>query len=251
MIVRSKRDLEGLEEIGRIVALVRDQLIEMVVPGISLLTLDHKAKDLFEQEGAVSAPIRDYDFPGQVCISLNEVAAHGIPTERLIQNGDVVNVDVSALKDGYYADTGATIIAGESQSPKHDQLIIVSQRALEAGIEAAVAGNRVYHIGEAIYKVASDHGFTVIRNLMGHGIGKSLHEAPNAISNYRDDMESQKIKVGHVLAIETFISLDDEWVDEGDDGWALMGSPQNRTVQFEHTVVVEKTGPRIITPKIS
>jgi len=249
MIVRNNQELEKLKEIGHIVAVVRDRLMEMVEPGLMLKTLDDIAKTIFDEYDAKSAPIFDYDFPGQVCISLNEVAAHGIPDDTVIRAGDLVNIDVSALKDGFYADTGATKIAGMAINPIHVKLLDVSKKALIAGISQAKVDNRVYHIGQAIHETAKSENFKVIKNLMGHGIGRALHEAPNEISNYKVLTENQKLKNGHVLAIETFISLNDEWVTQGNDEWALVTKSGNRTAQFEHTIVICETGPIIITEK--
>ncbi|MBS7527362.1 type I methionyl aminopeptidase [Fusibacter paucivorans] len=247
MIANNHEAKVKLEAIGKIVAEIRETLIEKAVPGANIAVLDAIAKDMLAANGAESAPIHDYEFPGYTCISLNEVVAHGIPKDRIIQEGDIVNIDVSAVKDGYYADTGATRIAGTPASPRHTALLACSRAALEAGIAAAVPGNRIYHIGEAIYKVAVSDGFTVIRNLTGHGIGKALHDRPHQISNYLVKKENQMIKVGHVLAIETFVSLGDEWVDERFNGWELYTSPKNRTAQFEHTVLVSAEGPIILT----
>lgn len=247
MIVNNHESKIKLEAIGKIVAEIREALIEMAVPGANVAVMDAVAKEMLMANGAESAPIHDYEFPGYTCISLNEVVAHGIPKDRIIQDGDIVNVDVSAVKDGYYADTGATCIAGTPLSSRHIELLECSRVALGAGIAAAVPGNRIYHIGEAIYGVAVKNGFTVIRNLTGHGIGKQLHDRPHQISNYRVNKENQVIKVGHVLAIETFISLEDEWVDERFNGWELYTSSKNRTAQFEHTVMVSDEGPIILT----
>jgi methionyl aminopeptidase len=247
MIVKSNEAREKLEEIGRIVAEIREALIERSVPGANIAALDAIAKQMLADCGAQSAPIYDYDFPGYTCISLNEVVAHGIPKDRIIKEGDIVNIDVSAVKDGFYADTGATRVAGKALDQSHEKLIACSKAALAAGIAAARPGNRIYQIGEAIHGVALNEGFTVIRNLTGHGIGKALHERPHQISNYRVEKENQLLKVGHVLAIETFISLGDEWVNERFNGWELYTSSKNRTAQFEHTIIVSDEGPIILT----
>jgi methionyl aminopeptidase len=246
MIVKTKDEMAGLKEIGRIVALIRNELIAMVEPGITTAALDNRAKQLFIENNATSAPMLDYEFPGYTCISLNEIAAHGIPADRTIVEGDVVNIDVSGMKNGYYADTGATTIAGDADE-KVRKLLMASKAALEAGINAAVMGNRIYHIGRAIYASAQANNFKVIKNLTGHGIGKALHESPHQISNYEVASENQKIKLGHVLAIETFLTTHDLLVNERLNGWELYTSPHNKTAQFEHTVIVTDEGPLVIT----
>lgn len=247
MIAITKQDLAGLCEIGRIVARVRDELAQAVRPGICTLELDLMAKDLLEEEGALSAPKSSYDFPGYTCISVNEVACHGIPSERRLNEGDSVNIDVSANKDGYFADTGMTVIAGGADL-KQDDMLRVSRAALKAGIEAARPGTSTASIGKAIFKTALGAGYTVLRNLTGHGIGRSLHEDPHHIFNYSERRGSSLIKEGQVLAIETFISDGDEWVEENPEGvWPMVTEHKSRIVQFEHTVVVFKAGNRILT----
>ena len=161
-------DYDALREIGRIVALARDEMAKAVKPGMTTKQLDEIGQRILEAEGAASAPITMYEFPGYTCISINDVAAHGIPGDLVIKDGDVVNVDVSAVKDGYYADTGRTVIAGMPKSPTHERLVEVSLTSLEAGLSKVKAGVKVNQIGKAIYADARKNGFTVIRNLAGH-----------------------------------------------------------------------------------
>jgi len=249
MIVKTDEELKKLKNIGRIVAQIRDELIGMVKPGVRTKYLDEVAEKRLIELDAHSAPVKDYRFPGFVCISINNVAAHGIPSSYIIKSGDIVNIDVSAEKDGYYADTGATIIAGditEAQSP-YLKFVETSKLALMNGIENARVGNRIYDIGSAISEIAFKNNYKVILNLTGHGIGRKLHESPKEISNYYCKSERDKLKNGHVLAIETFLSLNDEYVTIDDDGWGLITSESNRVAQFEHTIIVTDEGPIIIT----
>ncbi|MDL5377477.1 type I methionyl aminopeptidase [Exiguobacterium mexicanum] len=241
-------DYDALREIGRIVALARDEMAKAVEPGMTTKQLDEIGQRILEAEGAASAPITMYEFPGYTCISINEVAAHGIPGELVIQDGDVVNVDVSAVKDGYYADTGRTVIAGTPKSAKHERLVEVSLTSLEAGLSKVKAGVKVNQIGKAIYADARKNGFTVIRNLAGHGLGRTLHGEPETISNYYSREENDILKEGQVIAVETFISTQDEIVYQSEeDGWSLF-TPNNSLVsQFEHTVVVTKDGYEVLT----
>lgn len=247
MIVKNQKDIDGLVEIGRICARVRDELAKLVRPGITTLELDLKAGEIFREEGALSAPKSSYDFPGFTCISRNEVACHGIPDEEPIAQGDYVNIDVSASKNGYFADTGITVIAGTPDLKQAD-LLRVSRAALKAGIEAAAPGRSTANIGKAIYKVARQNNYTVLRNLTGHGIGTSLHEEPHYIFNYNERRGASLIQEGQVLAIETFISDGDEWVEDNEEGvWPMVTENLSQVVQFEHTVIVTKAGNRIIT----
>lgn len=247
MIATTEQDLAGLTEIGRIVARVRDELAKAVSPGITTLALDLLAKELLEAEGALSAPKSSYDFPGYTCISVNEVACHGVPSHRVLEAGDSVNIDVSASKHGYFADTGMTVIAGTADLKQQDMLL-VSRAALKAGIEAARPGTSTASIGKAIYKTAVGSGYTVLRNLTGHGIGNSLHEDPHHIFNYSERRGASLLREGQVLAIETFISDGDEWVEENPEGvWPMVTENESRVIQFEHTVLVSKAGNRILT----
>lgn len=241
-------DYDALREIGRIVALARDEMAKAVRPGITTKQLDEIGKRILEEEGAQSAPITMYEFPGYTCVSVNEVAAHGIPGDLVIQEGDIVNVDVSAVKDGYYSDTGRTVIAGAARKPEHERLVEVSLTSLEAGLEKVKAGARVNQIGKAIYAEARKNGFTVIRNLAGHGLGRTLHGEPETISNYFSREESELLKEGQVIAVETFISTGDEFVYESEeDGWTLFTPKGSYVSQFEHTVIVTKDGYEVLT----
>lgn len=246
MIVRTQEDLEALKEIGRICALVRDEMAKAVRPGITTLELDFIAKRLFEENEAESAPMGEYDFPGYTCISVNDVVAHGIPSDYALKEGDKVNIDVSASKNGFFADTGLTLNippAGE----KNKLLLETAKKALYKSIEKAMPGTMTNNLGRAVYNEAQSHGFTVIKNLTGHGVGKTLHDHPENIFNYNERRGASLVKEGHVLAIETFISEKDDYVEEYPDGWTLKTPHKNYIYQFEHTVVVTKEGPMILT----
>ncbi len=241
-------DYEALREIGRIVAMARDEMADAVKPGITTKELDDIGARILKEQGAESAPIVMYDFPGATCISVNDIAAHGIPGKYVIQEGDIVNVDVSAVKNGYYSDTGKTVIAGEAKRPEDVRLVEVSLTALEKGLEKVKAGTKVNQIGKAIYAETRKSGFTVIRNLAGHGLGKTLHGEPESISNYFNREENNLLKEGQVIAVETFISTGDEFcIEDERDGWTLYTPNRSLVSQFEHTVVVLKDGYEILT----
>lgn len=247
MIIKSQQDMEGMAEISRISAFVRDELARAVKPGVSTLKLDKLAEELFLQEGAQSAPKTSYNFPGHTCISVNEVACHGIPASRLLQEGDFVNIDISAEKSGYFADTGMTVIAGKAGEKSLD-MIRASREALNAGIQAAAPGHSTATVGKAIFKAARNRGYKVIRNLTGHGVGLSLHEEPQYIFNYNERQCSSLIQENMVLAIETFITDGDEWVEDNPPGvWPVMTKNHSQVVQFEHTVWVTRDGNKILT----
>lgn len=246
MIVKTQEDLDALKEIGRICALVRDEMAKAVKPGITTLELDLIAKRLFEETGAESAPMGEYDFPGYTCISVNDVVAHGIPSDYVLKEGDKVNIDVSASKNGFFADTGLTLNI-PPVSEKNKKLLEVAKLSLYRSIEKAMPGTMTNNLGRAVFNAAQSHGFTVIKNLTGHGVGKTLHDHPENIFNYNERRGASLVKEGHVLAIETFISEKDDYVEEYPDGWTLKTPHHNYIYQFEHTVVVTKNGPMILT----
>jgi len=246
MIIKNEKDLDALKEIGRICALARDAMAKETKPGITTLELDLIAKRIFEEQGAESAPMGVYDFPGYTCISVNDVVAHGIPSDYALKEGDKVNIDVSASKNGFFADTGLTINI-LPVSDKHKLLLETAKNAMYKSIEKAMPGTMTNNLGRAVYNEAQNHGFNVIRNLTGHGVGKTLHDEPENIFNYNERRGSSLIREGHVLAIETFITEMDDYVEEYPDGWTLKTPNGNYVYQFEHTIVVTKNGPLILT----
>lgn len=246
MIVRTTKEREGMLVASQIAAIARHEMLQAIQPGITTLELDEIARKILNEHGAESAPEHFYDFPGCTCISVNEVVAHGIPDRRPLEKGDKVNVDVSLFFEGYCGDTGATVFVEETNEVRQ-KLLIASEDALKKGIMEAKVGAGINRIGGAIYQTARQHGFTVVRNLCGHGIGPALHEEPNEILNYLDRANRYKLPEGVCLAIETFISEKDEIVYEGSDGWTLTTENKSWVVQFEHTVLVTKEGPELLT----
>jgi methionyl aminopeptidase len=218
MIAKTEEDFNGLKEIGKIVASIRDELVQRTNPGITTKELDDIAGELFEKAGAVSAPKGEYDFPGYTCISVNEEVAHGIPGPRVIQEGDLVNIDVSGSKNGYFADTGISFVVGEGEEIL-TKICNVAKKAFEAGLKKAKPGSKKSGIGKVVFQIARENGLTVIKNLTGHGIGRTIHEAPNHIYNYNDTWDDELLKDGMVIAFEPFISTLEEEVFQKEDGW--------------------------------
>lgn len=247
MTVDSKEALAALQRIGHIVAVVREEMLRRVRAGVTTAELDEIGKSVLARYGATSAPFKEYGFPGTTCISLNNVAAHGIPDETVLKPGDIVNIDVSAELDGYYADTGATTVVQPNRSTIKEKLIRSSRLALQKAIEQARSGVKINRIGETIHRHATADGFSVIRNLSGHGIGRALHEEPSNILNYCIPSDQRRLKKGMVLAVETFLTTGAEWVWEGDDGWSLICPDNSYVAQFEHTIVVTDEQPIILT----
>ncbi|GAB3059781.1 type I methionyl aminopeptidase [Salinicoccus sesuvii] len=247
MIIKTEEEMQHLEEIGQICGKVLKSLVEATKVGMTTKEIDEIAGTLLKDMGAESAPTSEYDFPGYTCISINEEVAHGIPGSRTINEGDIVNIDVSAKKNGYFADTGISFIAGTSEDPKKQKVIDVCEMAFEAALEKIKPGTKVSQIGRAVHKVARQNGMTVIKNLTGHGVGKSLHDAPKHIMNHYEPGNSELLKEGMVIAVEPFVSTNASFVTDGKDEWAFETKDGSYVAQKEHTIVVTKEGPKLLT----
>lgn len=236
MIVRNQQELDGLIRIGQICGQALQHMLAHVEVGITTAELDRIGAAFLQAHNAASAPITAYQYPGWTCISINDQAAHGIPGKRIIQAGDVVNIDVSAVLEGYWGDTGATMVVPPI-STKQQRLIDYTKQALYAGIGAAQAGNRVYEIGKAVEKVARKGGYRVIRNLGGHGVGRSIHEDPS-VPNYQDKSNKYVLHEGLVITIEPFLNVGRGRIVEDRDGWTLRTPDRTISAQYEHTIVI-------------
>lgn len=247
MIIQNNEELDGLKEIGKICAIIRDELKEATKPGVTTKELDNIAKERFAELEAESAPIAEYDFPGYTCISVNEEVAHGIPGKRVIKEGDLVNIDVSARKNGYYADTGISFVVGNADDPKKKLVVDVAAMAFEEAMKKVKPGAKLSQIGRAVNATARKNGLKVIKNLTGHGVGRSLHDSPQHVMNYYDPLEKQLLKEGMVLAVEPFISSNATIVSDGKNDWAFETKDKSFVAQIEHTIVVTKEGPLLLT----
>jgi len=246
MTVESEEDVAALKRIGKIVTSVLREMQGAVVPGMTTGELDLIGARLLEQYGARSAPKLTYGFPGSTCISINEEAAHGIPGDRAIRAGDVLNIDVSAELDGYFADTGGTIVVPPS-NPQKSRLCHATGVALERAMKQARAGQSINRIGAAIEQTAREYGFKVIENLGSHGLGRALHEAPEHILSYFDPTDRRVLADGMVITIEPFLSTKSRIVTEAADGWTLRGGRGNLSAQYEHTMIITKGEPIVVT----
>ncbi|MFS0637537.1 type I methionyl aminopeptidase [Mesobacillus foraminis] len=245
MIAKTEEDINGLKEIGKICGSIRDELVRRAKPGITTKELDEIAGELFEKAGAVSAPKGEYDFPGYTCISVNEEVAHGIPGKRALKEGDLINIDVSGSKNGYFADTGISVVVGKGDEIL-TKICAVAKEAFEEGLKKAKPGSKKSGLGKAVFRTAKQNGLTVIKNLTGHGIGRTIHEAPDHIYNYNEPWDDELLKEGMVIAFEPFISTKDEEVYQLDDGWTYV-TDNSFVAQYEHTLIITKNGPVVIT----
>ncbi|MDZ7826013.1 MAG: type I methionyl aminopeptidase [Gammaproteobacteria bacterium] len=246
MRIQSERDIEGLRAAGRAVARTLAEMLEAAEPGMSTATLDAIGASALARQGARSAPRSVYDFPGETCISINEEAAHGVPGERILAPGDVLNVDVSAVLDGYFGDTGATIVVPPSDAAK-DRLCAAARGALDAAMDRARAGARLNVIGRTIETVAREAGFTTLRDLGSHGVGRSLHEDPRFIPNFHDPLDMRRLRDGMVITIEPFVSTRTSGCTTARDGWTLLSGRGNLSAQCEHTLVIRDGAPLVMT----
>jgi methionyl aminopeptidase len=241
--------LDGLKHIGRIVARALEAMRAAAEPGMTTAELDQVGAELLELEGAQPAPRLTYGFPGVACISVFPAIAHGIPGEQKLVAGQLINLDVSAEKNGYFADTGASFVL-QGQDKRLERLCRDGKRALWTGIRQVKSGARLAAPGEAIEAFARANRYSLIRNLASHGVGGGLHEEPKEIPTWRDPSERRRINEGLVFTLEPFLSLGAEWaVDgpDGGDGWTLYADKPAPTVQYEHTMVATRNGAVITT----
>jgi methionyl aminopeptidase len=246
MTIESEDQLDKLRSVGRLVARTLAAMGKALEPGITTRELDGLGRAMLEKEGARSAPELAYAFPGATCISVGPDCAHGIPGDTVVKAGDLVNIDVSAELDGYFGDTGASFSVPPTK-PRIERLCRDGRRAMWAGINAVNSGGRLNEIGRCIENFARKNGYSLVRDLASHGIGRSLHDEPGEIPTWYESRDRRTIAEGLVFTIEPFLSLGAESVEQQDDGWSLRPPRLQPTVQFEHTLVATRRGPVILT----
>ncbi|MCG8508906.1 MAG: type I methionyl aminopeptidase [Rhodospirillales bacterium] len=246
MTVSNHEEFLGLQRVGHVVANALAAMKRALEPGITTLELDVIGREILESVGARPAPELMYGFPGATCISVNHEIAHGVPGPRPLKKGDLVNIDVSAELDGFFADTGASF-ALPPVAPSVSRLCRDGRRALWAGLRQVRTNRPLASIGEAVGTFARKNGYSLVRNLASHGVGRALHEEPKEIATWPNPSDRRTIQDGLVFTVEPFLSLGARWAEECEDAWTLYGSPRAPTVQYEHTVIATGTGPRIVT----
>ena len=247
MTIGNEDELEKLRHVGGVIARTLQAMGAALEPGMTTRELDQIGRALLEREGARSAPELTYGFPGATCISIGPDVAHGIPDDRKVKAGDLINIDVSAEIDGFFGDTGASF-AVPPVTKRVERLCRDGRRAMWSGIRAVKAGGKLNEIGRAIEGFASKNGYSLIRNLASHGVGASLHEDPGEIPTWYEPRDNRRIHEGLVFTIEPFLSLGADWVEElSDDGWTLTPPGGQPTVQYEHTLVATSRGPVVLT----
>ncbi len=247
MILRkTAAEIEKMRSAGRIVAEVLQAMTDAIVPGVTrTIDLDRLAVEIARRHGAVPAFLGYRGYPASICISVNEAVVHGIPGERVLQTGDVVSLDFACSLDGYFADAAVTVPVGEV-SPEARRLMTVTRECLYKGIAQAKAGGRLGDVASAIQRHAERAGFGVVRDLVGHGIGKAMHEEPQ-VANFGKPGRGERLMEGMTLAIEPMINQGSYDVESLPDKWTIVTADGKLAAHFEHTVAITRRGPDILT----
>lgn len=245
IVLKSPDEIKKMSEACRIVAEVLDSIRKSVAPGITTKEIDGIAETYIVARGAKPAFKGYRNYPATVCASVNEQVVHGIPSPKKLKNGDIVSVDIGAFYKGFYGDAAITLPVGEINSAAA-KLVTVTEQALQSGLEKAVAGNRLSDVSCAIQGQAEAAGFSVVRNFVGHGIGRELHEDPQ-IPNYGKPGNGPQLREGMTLAIEPMVNAGGWEVNILDDGWTAVTRDGSLSAHFEHTIAVTKNGCVILT----
>lgn len=247
MSITSESELEGMQKVSEAVAYALNKMRQYAQPGMTTNELDEYGGKILAGFGAQSAPRLTYGFPGWTCISVDNEFCHGIPSnKRILKEGDLINIDVSAELNGFWADNGGSFVIG-ADIHQHQKLVDASKEILRKAIHSIKGGVRIADIGNLIETEAKKRGYRVIKNLGGHGIGRSLHEQPDELLNYRNRHDQRRFRKNSVVAIETFISTTSTYTKELSDGWTLVGNNGGYMAQHEHTLVVTDGEPLILT----
>ena len=243
--IKSKDEIEVMRQAGRIVAETLAMVSEQLKPGMTTKQLDKLVEDFIRSKKAVPAFLNYHGFPASACISVNEEVVHGIPGGRVIKDGDIVSVDVGSIFEGFYGDSARTYAVGEVSEEKR-KLMENTEKSLLAGIDKARNGNKLGQISAAVQQTAESEGYGVVRQLVGHGIGRNMHEEPQ-VPNYGSPNEGPTLKTGMVIAIEPMINCGTYQVKTLPDGWTIVTADGRPSAHFEHTVAITDNGPDILT----
>ena len=243
--LKSASEIELMRQAGRIVGGLLAVLAGQVRPGVKTKALDEAARTYLHEHGAQPAFLGYRGFPASICVSVNEEVVHGIPGDRAIREGDVVSLDAGAVIRGYYADAAVTVTVGPV-SPAVRRLVETTRQALETGIRQATVGNRLSDISYAVQQVVERAGFGIVRDFVGHGIGRAMHEEP-PIPNFGAPHMGPRLKAGMVLAIEPMVTERGPEVEILEDGWTAVTKDRSLAAHFEHTVAITDAGTEILT----
>ena len=246
IVLKTAEEIELIANASHVVAESHRKLLKEVRPGVTTLELDRLAEESIRGYGAIPAFKGYRSYPRSLCASVNEQVVHGIPSNRTLKEGDIIGLDLGAIVEGFYGDGAITISVGQV-SAKVEELLNVTQESLRRGIEKAVVGNRLSDISHAVQSYVEDHGFSVVRDFVGHGIGRQLHEEPQ-VPNYGRPGQGPRLKAGMVLAIEPMVNMGGAAVRVLDDGWTAITCDGSLSAHFEHTISIQPNGPaRVLT----
>ena len=245
MSIETAEELAGLRAAGSVVCLMLESMKEAVDVGVTTAELDEVGARVMRQHSSRSAPSMVYRFPGVSCISVNEEAVHGIPGPRKLRDGDLVKLDVTVEKDGFMADAAVTVSVGNASEEKR-RLAFCAKRAFELAMLVAKPGNRISEIGRVIEREVQRYGFSVIRGLGGHGIGRTIHEPPS-VPNYFDPGANQILTPGLVITVEPIIAAGSGTVVTSNDGWTIRTTDRKASAHYEHTLVITNDEPMLLT----
>jgi methionyl aminopeptidase len=243
--LKTKEEIELLRESNMLVAKTHGEIAKWIAPGVTTLKLDRIAEEFIRDHGGVPAFLNYQGFPNSLCTSVNDQVVHGIPNQKALEDGDVVSVDCGTLLNGYYGDSAYTYCVG-NVAPEKKQLLDVTRTSLYKGIEQAVDGKRVGDVGYAVQFYAENHGYSVVREMVGHGVGKNLHESPE-VPNYGRRGNGVKLKEGMVIAIEPMINLGKRHIFQEADGWTIRTKDRKVSAHFEHTIAIGKNEADILS----
>ncbi|MCL4145494.1 UNVERIFIED_CONTAM: hypothetical protein GTU68_060863 [Idotea baltica] len=252
VILKTQEEVELIKESSLLVGKTLGEVRKHVAPGVSTWELDKIAEEFIRDHGGVPA-FKDYQpsfgdspFPGTLCTSVNDVVVHGMPSQKqILENGDIISIDCGVLMNEYYGDSAYTFAVGEISAKKR-RLMQVTKESLYKGIEKAVAGNRLGDISNAIQRHVETFGYTVVREMVGHGLGKSLHEPPE-VPNYGKKRSGLRLEEGMVLAIEPMINMGRRFIKVADDGWTILATDRKPSAHYEHSIVIRKNKAEILT----
>lgn len=245
IIYKTEEEIELMRQAAQVVSRTLGEIAKVIGPGVTGLQLDKLAEEYIRDQGAIPGFLGLYDFPNTLCISPNEEVVHGFPSDKPYENGDIVSVDCGAILNGFYGDHAYTFEIGEV-APEIKELLKVTKECLNLGIAATKVGNRIGDIGFAIQHHAEKHGYGVVRELVGHGIGKTMHEDPQ-VANYGKRGKGKKIQNGLTIAIEPMINMGTEKISHLPDGWSIITADKQASAHFEHDVAVWNGKPVILS----